>query len=180
MIWPYTPTITYAQDVTYESMGSVHTNQEMMAYTRTPATKLTVAGTFTSQTQREATYNLACIHFLRLATKMSFGASNQPQPGTPPPVLFFDAHGGGMFRSLPVVITNFSVTLPNEPDYVTVPNAIAQTSKTANPKTTRVPALFEITVSLAVQHTPKALRQWSIDKFRAGGYITNTSQAGWI
>ena len=70
--------------------------------------------------------------------------------------------------------------MPNEPDYVTVPNAIAQTSKTANPKTTRVPALFEITVSLAVQHTPKALRQWSIDKFRAGGYITNTSQAGWI
>ena len=180
MIWPYTPTITYAQDVTYESMGSVHTNQEMMAYTRTPATKLTVAGTFTSQTQLEATYNLACIHFLRLATKMSFGSSVSPQPGTPPPVLFFDAHGGGMFRSLPVVITNFSVTLPNEPDYVTVPNAIAQTGKTANPKTTRVPALFEITVSLTVQHTPRALRQWSIDKFRAGGYITNTAQAGWI
>ena len=180
MIWPYTPTITYTQDVTYESMGSVHTNQEMLAYTRTPATKLTVAGSFSSQTQREARYNLACIHFLRLVTKMSFGASVNPQPGTPPPVLFFDAHGGGMFKSLPVVVTNFSVTLPNEPDYVTVPNAIAQTSNSANPKTTRVPAVFDISVSLTVQHTPRALREWNIDTFRRGGYITNTSQAGWI
>jgi hypothetical protein len=180
MIWPYTPTITYTQDVTYESMGSVHTNQEMLAYTRTPATKLTVAGSFSSQTQREASYNLACIHFLRLVTKMSFGASVNPQPGTPPPVLFFDAHGGGMFKSLPVVVTNFSVTLPNEPDYVTVPNALAQTGNQANPLTTRVPAVFDISVSLTVQHTPRALREWNIDTFRRGGYISDTSQAGWI
>ncbi len=179
MIWPYTPTITYSQDVTYESMGSVHTNQEMMAYTRTPATKLTVAGAFSSQTQREALYNLACIHFLRLVTKMSFGSSQNPQPGTPPPVLYFDAHGGGMFKSLPVVVTNFSITLPNEPDYVTVPAAVSQGTL---PKewTTRVPALFDITVSLTVQHTPKRLRTWSIDKFRSGEYIRGTAQAGWI
>lgn len=179
MIWPYTPTISYSQDVSYESMGSVHTNQEMLAYTRTPAAKLTVTGTFSSQTQLEARYNLACLHFLRLVTKMSFGSSVSPQPGTPPPVLFFDAHGGGMFKSLPVVVTNFSITLPNDPDYVTVPSAIGKSSL-PSVYTTRVPALFDISVSLTVQHTPKALRTWSIDKFRSGGYITNTSRAGWI
>lgn len=178
MIWPYTPTITYTQDVSYESMNSVHTNQEMLSYTRTPATKLSVAGSFSSQTQREATYNLACIHFLRLVTKMSFGASNKPQPGTPPPVLFFDAHGGGMFKSLPVVVTNFSITLPNEPDYVVVDTALE--GILPRNKTTRVPALFDITVSLTVQHTPKALREWSIDTFRRGGYITDTAKPGWI
>ena len=61
-----------------------------------------------------------------------------------------------------------------------MPNAIAQTSNSANPKTTRVPAVFDISVSLTVQHTPRALREWNIDTFRRGGYITNTSQAGWI
>lgn len=175
MIWPYTPNITYNQDVQYDSLNAVHTNQEILAYSRTSAPTITVSGSFSSQTQLEARYNLACLHFLRLVTKMSFGASVNPQRGTPPPVLYFDAHGGGMFLNIPVVVKNFAITLPNDPDYVTV---------TASPqsKVTRVPAIFDISVSLTVQHTPRQLREWSIEKFRSGGYITGVSmkKAGWI
>ena len=175
MIWPYTPTITYNQDVQYDSLNAVHTNQEILAYSRTSAPTITVSGSFSSQTQLEARYNLTCLHFLRLITKMSFGASVNPQRGTPPPVLYFDAHGGGMFLNIPVVVKNFAITLPNDPDYVTV---------TASPqsKVTRVPALFDISVSLTVQHTPKQLREWDIKTFREGGYITSVSRkkAGWI
>lgn len=175
MIWPYTPNITYNQDVQYDSLNAVHTNQEILAYSRTSAPTITVSGSFSSQTQLEARYNLACLHFLRLITKMSFGASVNPQRGTPPPVLYFDAHGGGMFLNIPVVVKNFAITLPNDPDYVTV---------TASPpaKVTRVPALFDISVSLTVQHTPKQLREWDIKTFREGGYITSVSskKAGWI
>lgn len=175
MIWPYTPNITYNQDVQYDSLNAVHTNQEILAYSRTSAPTITVSGSFSSQTQLEARYNLACLHFLRLITKMSFGASVNPQRGTPPPVLYFDAHGGGMFLNIPVVVKNFAITLPNDPDYVTV---------TASPqsKVTRVPAIFDISVSLTVQHTPRQLREWSIEKFRSGGYITSVSmkKAGWI
>jgi hypothetical protein len=175
MIWPYTPNITYNQDVQYDSLNAVHTNQEILAYSRTSAPTITVSGSFSSQTQLEARYNLACLHFLRLVTKMSFGASVNPQRGTPPPVLYFDAHGGGMFLNIPVVVKNFAITLPNDPDYVTV---------TASPqsKVTRVPAIFDISVSLTVQHTPRQLREWSIEKFRSGGYITSVSmkKAGWI
>jgi hypothetical protein len=45
-----------------------------------------------------------------------------------------------------------------------------------------VPAIFDISVSLTVQHTPRQLREWSIEKFRSGGYITSVSmkKAGWI
>jgi hypothetical protein len=175
MIWPYTPNITYNQDVQYDSLNAVHTNQEILAYSRTSAPTITVSGSFSSQTQLEARYNLACLHFLRLITKMSFGASVNPQRGTPPPVLYFDAHGGGMFLNIPVVVKNFAITLPNDPDYVTV---------TASPpaKVTRVPAIFDISVSLTVQHTPRQLREWDIEKFRNGGYITSVSlkKAGWI
>ena len=39
MVWPYQPTITYAQDVSYTNIDLVHTNQEMYAYTRTNAVK---------------------------------------------------------------------------------------------------------------------------------------------
>ncbi len=175
MIWPYTPNITYNQDVQYDSLNAVHTNQEILAYSRTSAPAITVSGTFSSQTQLEARYNLACLHFLRLVTKMSFGASVNPQRGTPPPVLYFDAHGGGMFLNIPVVVKNFAITLPNDPDYVTV-------AASPQSKVTRVPALFDISVSLTVQHTPRQLREWSIEKFRSGGYITGVAmkKAGWI
>ena len=177
LVWPYTPIITYNQDVTYDSMAPVHSNQEILAYTRTPAAKLTVQGNFTAQTYEEGLYALACIQFLRVVTKMSFGASQTPQPGTPPPVLLFDAHGPGMFQSLPVVVTNFAVSIPNECDYINVaiPNSATSSAAPSLTAATRVPSFFDITVSITVQQTPKSLRAWSLDTFRNGGYI-----GGWI
>jgi hypothetical protein len=169
MVWPYTPTITYNQEVTYSDMSPVHSNQEILAYNRTPATKLAVQGSFSSQTTQEALYNLACIHFLRTVTKMSFGSSVDPQPGTPPPILIFEAHGAAMFRALPVVVTGFSVTLPPDPDYIGV--------NVPGGGLTRIPALFDISVNLTIQHSPKKLREWSLDRFRAGEYLTS---GGWI
>lgn len=169
MVWPYTPTITYSQDVTYSDMSPVHSNQEILAYNRTPATKLSISGNFTSQTTSEAQYNLGCIHFLRTVTKMSFGSSIDPQPGTPPPILIFEAHGAGLFKALPVVVTAFSITLPPDPDYITV--------NIYGGGLSRIPALFDISVSLTMQHSPKKLREWSLDKFRSGSYLTS---GGWI
>jgi hypothetical protein len=169
LVWPYTPTITYSQDVAYADMSPVHSNQEILSYTRTPAVKFTVVGNFTSQTQEEALYNLACIHFLRVVTKMSFGSSLTPQPGTPPPVLIFEAHGGAMFNKLPVVVTQFSITMPPDHDYIAVNTGSG---------ISRVPVFFDISVSLTVQNTPQALRRWSLDTFRSGGYLTKGG--GWV
>jgi hypothetical protein len=119
LVWPYQPTITYAQDVTYTNIDLVHTNQEMYAYTRTNAVKLVVDGQFSVQNQTEGVYALACIHFLRTVTKMYFGQTDQ-NAGTPPPILLFDAYGDFMFNQLPVIVTNFSVTLPNDVDYMPI------------------------------------------------------------
>jgi hypothetical protein len=123
LVWPYQPTVTYGQDVEYSSNPMVHTNQEIMSYSRTKAVNLTVDGQFTCQNQTEGLYALACIHFLRTVTKMYFGAGpNGPNPhaGTPPPTLLFDAYGDYMFNALPVIVTNFTVSLPNDVDYVPV------------------------------------------------------------
>lgn len=118
MVFPYQPTITYNQDVNYTTIDMVHTNQEFYAYTRTNALKLTVSGQFTVQNQTEGVYSMACIHFLRTVTKMWFGKG--ARVGTPPPVLLFDAYGTYMFNQLPVIVTGFSVGLPNDVDYVAV------------------------------------------------------------
>ena len=118
LVWPYQPTISYSQDVNYNPSQAVHSNQEIMSYASTKAVSLTVDGNFTVQNQTEGLYSLACIHFLRTVTKMYFGQSKNA--GTPPPVLFFDAYGQYMFNQLPVIVTNFTVSLPNDVDYVPV------------------------------------------------------------
>jgi hypothetical protein len=128
MVFPYQPTITYSQDVNYTTIDMVHTNQEFYAYTRTNAVKMTVSGQFTVQNQTEGVYSMACIHFLRTVTKMWFGQG--ARAGTPPPVLLFDAYGTYMFNQLPVIVTNFSIGLTNDVDYVAVD--LANTSAPGN------------------------------------------------
>ena len=133
MVFPYQPTISYQQDVTYSSIDLVHTNQELYAFTRSNAVKLVISGQFSAQNQTEGSYALACIHFLRTVTKMWFGAS--PNPGTPPPVLLFDAYGQYMFNQLPVIVTSFTVGLPNDVDYVPInlsKNGISGTMSTGS------------------------------------------------
>jgi hypothetical protein len=201
MVFPYQPVITYQQEVTYQNIEMVHTNQDFLAYTRTPALKLQVDGEFTVQNQAEGRYALACIHFLRTVSKMWFGGSSSvavQKQGTPPPVLLFDAYGQYMFNQLPVVVTQFTVTLPKEIDYVPVkiltnssnsqPTPVANSdynnfsninSKNINQSNETgyawLPALFNIQVQLTVQNTPQRLRAFDLSKFRTGELLRGGS-----
>lgn len=218
MAWPYQPTITWNQTVTYSQMELVHTNQDIMAYVATPTPKFSVSGDFSVQNQQEGIYSLASIHFLRTVTKMYFG-STDPNAGTPPPVLLFDAYGQYMFNQLPVIVTSFSVTLPQDVDYVPVDLSYVQAYSSSQTTTnipgysqlqvtpsltsfvnsanstlisTRMyksdlvntkdgyiwlPAVFTITVELAVQNTATRLRAFNLDSFRTGKLM---QQGRWI
>jgi hypothetical protein len=147
VVWPYQPQITWEQSVDYASIDMVHVNQEIMAYTKTPAAKFSVSGSFSVQNQQEGMYALAAIHFMRTMTKMYFGTG--AHLGTPPPVLLFDAYGQYMFNQLPVIITSYNVELPNDIDYVpvdlsylpTFTDPQSQTNMPGNSKTTKTPQL---------------------------------------
>ena len=119
MIWPYTPTINYNHNVNYESVSTVHANQDFHIYTRTPAVELTVDGSFSVQTQQEGAYAMACMHFLRSVSKMNFGELD-PNAGTPPPILLFNAYGPFVFKDLPVIVKSFTINFPEDVDYVSV------------------------------------------------------------
>ena len=119
MIFPYTPAITYNQTADYQAIQTTHANQDFHVFARRPATELTVDGAFTVQNQTEGVYAMACIHFLRSVTMMNFGQTD-PNAGTPPPVLIFDAYGPFVFFNLPVIVKSFNVTFPEDVDYVQV------------------------------------------------------------
>jgi hypothetical protein len=196
MVFPYQPTITYQQDVQYQSIELVHTNQDFYTYSRTPALKLTVDGEFSIQSQKEGLYALACIHFMRTVTKMWFGGSTgstQALAGTPPPVLLFDGFGEYMFNALPVIVTQFSVSLPKDVDYVPVYGDASSTSVPTADKISQdiaainqqniknsngcawLPALFTIQMQLTVQNTPQRLRSFDLDQFRTGELLKKGS-----
>lgn len=196
LVWPYQPTITWDQGLTYGQQDLVHSNQEFLTYTRSNAAKFTVAGKFTCQSQTQGLYALAAIHFVRTVTKMNFGDSD-PNAGTPPPVLIFNAYGNMMFNNLPVVVTAFTVGLPDDVDYVPIDvTAYSQSNNSqvsvtpalnfdpntsydnltspsslnldSNKKYVWLPAVFDISISLTVQNTPSKLRSFNLDSFRTG------------
>lgn len=173
MLFPYQPVITYSQDVIYNAMEIVHANQDFYSYSKTPALKLTVEGEFTVQNQSEGIYALACIHFLRTVTKMDFG--NGQNPGQPPPVLLFDAYGQWMFNALPVIVTQFSVTLPKDIDYVAV-----GTSSSAN--NTLVTAQPTPATAGAVASTFDAINNPTLaaNNSNAPGGTTNAQGYAWL
>lgn len=219
LIWPYTPTITYQHPITYETVSVTHANQDFHIYSRTPAVNLQVSGEFSVQNPQEGAYALAAIHFLRTLAKMNFGETD-PQAGTPPPVLLFNAYGPFVFKDVPVIVKDFSTEFPQDVDYVQVnvtgvssqtsaatvtdnriiaerlppiPANVSRsadgalrlpgaadagyfegpdrrvigsvntvpgvTSLTPQSYTVWLPAVFKITCSLTVQHTPNELRK---------------------
>ena len=202
MVWPYQPSITWDQGVTYNSMEMTHTNQEFLAYVRSNAPKFTVQGKFTVQNQEQGIYALASIHLMRVVTKMYFGETD-PLAGTPPPKLLFSAYGTYMFNALPVLITNFTVTLPDDVDYVPVSTEVSLAPDVAsiqkvpglnfnlnnavnnlngsknltNGTYAWLPAVFDLSCSMTVQNNPSNLRtNFNLDEFRSGSLLKG---GGW-
>jgi hypothetical protein len=169
VIFPYTPTISWENTVNYNPIQPVHANTDYNIYTNTPATKFTITGQFTAQTQEEARYMVAAMHFFRTVIKMRFGSNDKdPGKGLPPPVLLLSGYGDYMFNDLPIVINGFNMELPNtvntvEVDVDGVPNW--------------VPVLSTFVVNCIVQHSPKKQREFDWDKFANGELL---KKGGWI
>lgn len=168
VVFPYTPTITHQHRAEYSKMSPTHANTDYYVYTNSPAVQIQIAGQFSAQNQAEAQYMLACMHFFRTVTKMHFGKSDV-NAGLPPPVLVLKGYGEFMFNKLDVLITDFSMDLPNNVDYV---------KTSIDGYVGYVPALTTFNVTCVVQNTPAQQRDdFNIDQFANGDLL---SQGGFI
>jgi len=200
LLWPYTPIINDVTSVQYDSYDPVHSNQPFMAFKSVAPKEIMCSGQFTAMNQDEALYCLAAIHFLRTITKMFFGIGGLDQEsknlrGTPPPVLLFNAHGTAMFHNVPVIVTSYSIELPQDVDYVEVNGSSAINSSIVNtdvatevdsfngtvssqPYDAWIPTKFNITVNMTVQNSPNRWRRnFNLNDFRTGKLI---KKGGWI
>tara|TARA_B000000565_G_C23695413_1_gene343635 strand:- start:42 stop:677 length:636 start_codon:yes stop_codon:yes gene_type:complete len=175
IIFPYTPTINVSHQVEYGEYDISHTNYPIHYFTRSRPPAIQVTGQLTAQSAAEANYMVACIHFLRIVTKMHFGM-NDPKRGTPPPVLKFSAYGDLMFSMVPVLVRSFSFDLPQDVDYIDISSETSGTGF-SDEFESKIPSLLNLTIDLAVQQTASKLRtEFTMNDFKSGklvkgGYI---------
>lgn len=169
VFFPFTPSISYAHSANYNTMSPTHANTDYWLYNNTPSVQINIAGQFSAQNQQEAEYLLASMHFFRTVTKMRFGNTDE-QRGLPPPILLLSGYGDFMFNDLQVIVTNFSMELNNNVDYIQV---------TIGNSTAWVPTLTTFNLNVVVQHTPQQQREdFNFDDFAKGTLFSD--KKGWI
>jgi hypothetical protein len=120
VVFPYTPQIALTHSASYQATPLTHANFQHYSYSNSDIAAITISGDFTAQNEAEGLYVLAVIHFFRSVTKMFFGSDANPVAGTPPPVLFLYGLGEKILNGVPVVVTSFTSTFPQDTDYLLV------------------------------------------------------------
>jgi hypothetical protein len=115
--FPYTPQIEYGQEVKYDSYGMSHTNYQTYGYGRTENPSINMTCKFSAHTSEHFNLSVYALRFLRTYTKMNYGRTD-PLRGLPPRILRFFAYGNQVFDNVPVVISKFNMTFPEDIDYV--------------------------------------------------------------
>ena len=130
VVFPYTPRITTSYEAQYSDYQLTHSNYRGYFYQGSRVSDIQIEATFTAQDTAEAEYLLAVIHFFRSITKMFYG--QDPQRGTPPPLVYLRGFGEFQFNLHPCVVSQFNYNLPNDVDYIrarsknTVPGNLLQ------------------------------------------------------
>ena len=176
VLFPYTPTIQVGHKASYDAMTLVHTNYVTPAYQHSSIDNIGIQGTFTANYPAEAEYMVAMLQFFRSVTKMFYGQDQLA--GTPPPVLYLDAHGPYAFDHIPVVITSFDYTMPNDVDYISC-RILGQKQK--------VPTSLNVSLSMIPTYSRnKISNEFGLEAFSKGylntgaGGVGKTRSGGWL
>lgn len=172
LLFPYTPSIQFSQDVDWKNVDLTHTNYDTAAYSRTPSVQLSVSGKFTVETHEDGKYLLSVLHFLRVVSKMNFGKEDAQtnKAGLPPPVLLFSGYGPYMFNDVRVVVRNHSYTFDDTVNMVEV--------VTGPGESIRLPVILQLSMTLQVVQTPRDQKDgFVLNDFRTG---TLMKRGGWL
>ena len=196
LIFPYTPQILLQHTSNYTGVNPTHSNYTQHFYSNSSIDAISIQCDFTAQNQREATYVLAAITFLRSVTKMFWGKDDIA--GTPPPVLRLNGYGDYIFNNIPVVVSNFTVDLNGQVDYmntnVTTKGAggtrqvekfdedgaswFEEENIPSTLTSTRVPTKTSINVTLYPLYSRQRMAEFGLKDFSAGRLIESGKKTG--
>jgi len=116
LVFPFTPRITMKSSASYSAEQVVHTNYPFNSFKNSTPGSIEITATMAVEDAGQALYWIAAVHYLRSVTKMFNGFD--PKAGNPPPIVFLNGYGNYVFKNVPVAVTSFNCTLPNDVDYI--------------------------------------------------------------
>ena len=116
LVFPFTPQISIKSSAKYTPESATHTNFPFQAFKNSDPGSIEIQAPFAVEDPAQALYWIACLHYLRSASKMFSGSD--PKAGNPPPIVMLNGYGNYVFKNIPVVITGFTCTLPQDVDYI--------------------------------------------------------------
>jgi len=162
MVFPFNPVVLLSQRANYDSIAVTHTNYPFHAYQNSQVDDITITGDFYVENDSDARYWIASIHFLRTITKMFYG--NGSNVGAPPPLSRLNGYGKYVLNNIPVLITNFTVDLQSNVDYV--PCTIVN-----GEEPNYVPTHSTISVTCTPNYARRSHSQFSLKDFADGAFV---------
>lgn len=172
MIFPYLPQITISHSANYQQMDIAHMNYPFYAYKNSQVDEIQISGKFTVQNSAEAQYWLAAVHFLRTVTKMFFGTGQYL--GNPPPICTLNGYGDFVYKDVSCIIKNFTVTMPNDVDYIQAGSGSAGSS------VTYVPVSSDISVTVQPVYSREKIKSFNLMAFANGQLVLGNDGKGFI
>lgn len=172
VVFPITPQIQTTHSAKYSNASLTHSNYAMQFYEGSEVGSININGEFPIQNIAEGQYLLSVIYFFRAATKMFWGGSDPTTgipsdvlAGTPPPMLYLTGYGQYYFPKVPCVLTSFMHTLPEDKDYIEIPQTWGGTS-------TRLPTQSTIQIVLQPIYSRSSIAKFNLQSFAKGDMIT--------
>lgn len=168
VLFPYTPSISRSHTANYQTDTPTHSNYSYPMYQNSPTSNIEITAQFTAKDSSSAAYVIAVQHFFMSVTKMFYGTDSEA--GLPPPILRLDGHGEYQFKSVPIVITGFSMNYPTDVDYITT---------TIAGKETKVPVMQEFSISTMPIYSRKSISQeFGLKDFASGKLLGSAGGRG--
>jgi len=204
LVFPYTPQLGITHSSGWNPSNPAHTNSAVYQYSYSQVDNIIVTGDFTAQNHFQAQYCLAAVHFLRAVTKMNYG--QDPDAGTPPPLLFLQGLGEHILPNIPVLVLSSYLDFPPDVDYITA-NINGSAADLGIPGTinmgadgdddgaednvispfgaigtmTKIPTQFAINITLGVAHSRESIStKFSLKNFINGQMLGDDNFGGYI
>jgi hypothetical protein len=160
VVFPYLPNITVSTKADYQKVDLVHSNYPYYSYKSSTVDDIQISGEFTSETETDAAYWIAATTFFKTATKMFFGQG--ANAGNPPIICHLYGYGASVFDKIPVIITQFSVDLNDDTNYVRCNRYGTNTW---------VPVVSTISVTCVPIYSRESLRKFNLQSYAAGKMV---------
>jgi len=179
--FPYTPTTSIINSADYGEYILTHSNFQQRAFNSHMNMEVNITAPMIVRSVEEAEYVYRASVWIRSTMKMSW--LNDENPGMPPPILRFNAHG--IYENVPCVIRDFTWNLDSDIDYLEIedPTPFWFNPKDINGqplksgKIIRVPVTNMFVLTLQVTYSPKSIREnFSVKDYLKGnlknkGYV---------